>query len=167
MNPLTRLHIEIDQRVAHIRAETPDWLCAKGCANCCRRLAEVPPLTEAEWLLLREGLAALPATQLARIAQRMSAMAQQTPRPLTCPMLDEATNACPVYAQRPVACRSYGFYVQRELGLYCGDIQAQEAEGRLTGVVWGNHEAVERELAGMGEVRALTGWFAAWQEEQG
>ncbi len=135
--PLTDLHLAIDQRVAAIRAQAPDWLCAKGCASCCRRLAEVPPLTEAEWLLLREGLAALPAVQLARIAQRMSAMAQQIPRPLTCPMLDEATNACPVYAQRPVACRSYGFYVQRELGLYCGDIQAQEAEGRLAGVVCG------------------------------
>ena len=163
---LHEIHLAIDQRVAHIRAENPDWLCAKGCANCCRRLAEVPPLTEAEWLLLREGLAALPVAQLARIAQRMSAMAQQTTRPLTCPMLDEATNACPVYAQRPVACRSYGFYVQRELGLYCGDIQAQEAEGRLAGVVWGNHDVIDRALAGMGSVRPLTEWFAAWQKEQ-
>lgn len=164
---LHELHLAIDQRVAAIRAQTPDWLCAKGCASCCRRLAEVPSLSEAEWLLLREGLAALPADRFAQIALRMAAMAQQISRPLVCPMLDEATNACPVYAQRPVVCRTYGFYARREGGLYCGEIEAQVAAGQHADVVWGNHEAVERELAGMGEVRALTEWFAAWQEEQG
>ncbi len=44
------------------------------------------------------------------------------------------------YAQRPVACRTYGFYVQRELGLYCGDIEARVAGGELADVVWGNHD---------------------------
>ncbi|MDP5238026.1 YkgJ family cysteine cluster protein [Uliginosibacterium sp. 31-16] len=162
---LTDLHLSIDQRVVAIRAEAPDWLCAKGCANCCRRLAEVPQLTEAEWALLHEGLAALSTEHLALIAQRMQALAQQTTRPLTCPMLDEATNACPVYLQRPVVCRSYGFYARRDGGLYCSEIEAQVAAGLHATVVWGNHEAVERELAGMGEVRPLTEWFARWQGE--
>ncbi len=31
---LHEIHLAIDQRVAHIRVENPDWLCAKGCANC-------------------------------------------------------------------------------------------------------------------------------------
>jgi Fe-S-cluster containining protein len=44
-----------------------------------------------------------------------------------------------VYTQRPVACRTYGFYVQRKLGLYCRDIESREAEGALVDVVWGNH----------------------------
>lgn len=164
---LTDLHLAIDQRVAAIRSDSPDWLCAKGCGSCCKRLAAVPQLTEAEWSLLREGLAALPAVHLAQIAQRMAAVAQQTTRPVVCPLLDEVSNACPVYAQRPVACRTYGFYARRDGGLYCSEIEAQVVAGLHANVVWGNHAAVERELAGMGEVRGLTEWFARWRGASG
>ena len=79
--------------------------------------------------------------------------------PVVCPMLDETEGACPVYAQRPVACRTYGFYVQRELGLYCADIEARVADGELGDVVWGNHDAVDHALGALGELRALTEWF--------
>ena len=79
-------------------------------------------------------------------------------------MLDQANNACPVYLQRPVACRSYGFYVQRDLGLYCGDIEKQVGAGALADVVWGNHDAVDQALARFGEPRPLTDWFADWQQ---
>ncbi|PLK47099.1 YkgJ family cysteine cluster protein [Uliginosibacterium sp. TH139] len=166
MNQLTQLHSDIDRRVDFIRAETPDWLCGKGCANCCRKLSDVPLLTAAEWRLLQKGLAALPAERLAQVSEAMSRLVSQPARPVVCPMLDQVSNACPVYAQRPVACRTYGFYVQRELGLYCGDIEAQVAEGKLAEVVWGNHDVIDRELAALGEVRALTEWFARWQKEQ-
>ena len=57
-------------------------------------------------------------------------------------MLDRATGACR-FAHRPVACRTYG-YVQREKGMYCGDIEARVADGSLADVVWGNHDAVDR-----------------------
>lgn len=166
MNPLIQLHSDIDRRVDFIRAETPDWLCGKGCANCCRKLSDVPLLTAAEWSLLQEGLVALPAERLAQVSEAMARLVSQPTHPVVCPMLDQVSNACPVYAQRPVACRTYGFYVQRELGLYCGDIEAQVAEGKLAEVVWGNHDVIERELATLGEVRALTEWFARWQKEQ-
>lgn len=56
---LFRLHAEIDARVHAIRGDRPDWLCGKGCDSCCRRLAEVPQLSAAEWHLLQEGLSAL------------------------------------------------------------------------------------------------------------
>ena len=46
---LIQLHDDIDQRVGMIRAGQPDWLCAKGCDTCCRRLAAVPQLTAGEW----------------------------------------------------------------------------------------------------------------------
>ena len=62
--PLFEIHADIDARVGSIREGRPDWLCGKGCDNCCRRLAEVPLLTRAEWDLLREGLAGLAASQL-------------------------------------------------------------------------------------------------------
>lgn len=164
MSPLSQLHSDIDARVATIRADRPDWLCGKGCDSCCRRLAEVPQLSAAEWHLLRGALAALGTEQRREIGHRMTALAGQTTRPVVCPLLEQSTGHCPVYAQRPVACRSYGYYVQRELGLYCAEIEARVAAGALADVVWGNHDAVDSRLAGFGEGRALTEWYAEWPE---
>jgi hypothetical protein len=103
--PLTRLHRDIDARVHSIRENRPDWLCGKGCDHCCRRLAEIPQLTAAEWALLKEGLAGLAPEHLREIGQRMNALVGQTTRPVVCPLLDHATGACPVYpsARWPVA----------------------------------------------------------------
>lgn len=166
MNDLIQLHADIDARVEHIRDAVPDWLCAKGCGSCCRRLADVPQLTAAEWALLQEGLAMLAPGQIEEIRRAMAALGDKPARPVTCPLLDQASNACPVYAQRPVACRTYGFYVQRGLGLHCREIEAQLADGRLAAVVWGNHDAIEQRLARLGESRALTAWFASWRPRQ-
>jgi Fe-S-cluster containining protein len=123
----------------------------------------VPQLTETEWGLLREGLAALPPERLGEIRRDMAALAGQQSRPVVCPLLDQTTGACPVYAQRPVACRTYGFYVQRDKGLYCSDIESRVAEGALADVVWGNHDAIDQRLTGLGESRPLTEWFARWE----
>lgn len=164
MSPLSQLHADIDLRVDHVRADRPDWLCGKGCDSCCRRLSEVPQLSPPEWDLLRGGLAALASEQRREIDRRMTALAEQTTRPVVCPLLDAATGSCPVYAQRPVACRSYGYYVQRELGLYCHDIEARVAAGALADVVWGNHDAIDRRLAGFGEARPLTEWYTDWPD---
>jgi len=163
MATLPQLHSDIDARVQSIRENHPDWLCGKGCDNCCRRLAEVPQLTAAEWELLREGLAALAPEQLGEISHKMAALGSQQSRPIVCPLLDQSTGACPVYAQRPVACRTYGFYVQRELGLYCHDIESRVAAGTLADVVWGNHDAIDQRLTEEGEIRALTDWFTRWE----
>ena len=158
--PLRRLHADIDARVAAIRQSHPDWQCARGCATCCRQLADVPRLSAAEWALLKQGLATLPPSRLAGIGDKLARLAAAPSRPIVCPMLDEVEGACPVYAQRPVACRTYGFYVQRELGLYCGDIEQRAAGGELADVVWGNHDAVDHALGALGELRPLTEWFA-------
>jgi Fe-S-cluster containining protein len=158
---LNRLHAEIAQRVTAIRTTHPDWLCAKGCDTCCRQLADIPQLRAAEWDLLQVGLAALPATQRTDIAARVAALATQPSGPYVCPLLDLESGACPVYAQRPVACRSYGFYVQRDLGLYCRAIEVKVAEGVLDEVLWGNHDAVDRQLSALGESRSLIDWFIA------
>lgn len=160
MISLTLLHADIDTRVSRIREQTPDWPCAKGCDTCCRQLAEVPQLSSEEWKLLKAGLATLPAEQLAEIRRRIAELPVDRPHRVTCPMLDPATGACPVYAQRPVACRSYGFYVQRDKGLYCADIESRVAEGRLAEVVWGNHEIIDQQLASLGETRSLSDWFS-------
>jgi Fe-S-cluster containining protein len=170
MTALVQLLADIDARVDAIRGDRPDWPCAKGCDSCCRRLADVPRLTAIEWDLLRGGLAALAPQRLREISRNVAALATlpatDGPRAVVCPLLDEKSGACPVYAERPVACRTYGFYVQRELGVYCHDIESRVADGGLADVVWGNHDAVDQRLAGLGDVRALTEWFARWQREQ-
>ena len=164
LEPLAALHQEIDARVSEARSQQPEWPCAKGCANCCRSLADIPQLTAAEWDFLKSGLLAMQAESLLGIGDRIRALAQQSAEPVTCPLLDPQTSACTVYAYRPVACRSYGFYVQRDRGLYCSEIEAGVAAGRFDAVVWGNHDAVDRQLACDGKKRPLTEWFAGWRE---
>jgi Fe-S-cluster containining protein len=163
MSPLTEIHAMIDARVRAIREDRPDWWCGKGCDTCCRRLAELPRLTAAEWELLRDGLAALSPQRLDAIGRDLAALANDRARPLVCPLLEPSTGSCPVYTQRPVACRSYGFYVQRQLGLYCPEIEVRVADGSLADVVWGNHDAIDQRLADLGESRPLTEWFGNWR----
>lgn len=164
MNTLTQLHADIEARVRAIRNDNPDWLCRMGCDGCCRRLAEVPRLTAAEWALLRDGLAVLPPERLREVGRGIATLAEQPSRSIVCPLLDRSAGACLVYAHRPVACRTYGFYVQRDLGLYCKDIESRVAGGALTGVVWGNQDAVDRRLCDLGDSHDLTEWFARWKE---
>lgn len=159
MNALSQLHDDIESRVQDIRDGHADWLCGVGCDGCCRRLAEIPMLTVAEWDLLREGLSALPPELLQEISGNIVALAKQSSRPVVCPMLDQSAGACRVYAHRPVACRTYGFYVQRDKGLYCKDIESRVAGGDWAGVVWGNQDAIDRRLSGLGDSRELTEWF--------
>lgn len=160
MNTLTELHADIDQRVDYIRAEHPEWLCRSGCEGCCHRLAEIPQLTAAEWTLLQEGLSLLPDVLLQGIRQDVEALAEQQSRPIVCPLLDQSTGTCRVYPYRPTACRTYGFYVQRDKGLYCKDIEAQVASGALDNLVWGNQDAIDQQLKSTGETRELTAWFS-------
>jgi Fe-S-cluster containining protein len=160
MTKLDQLHLDIDVRVQTILQDRTDWPCTKGCDQCCRQLAAVPQLTLAEWDLLRAGLQALPAQRLQEISNNIAALSQS--RPITCPMLDLVAGTCPIYAQRPVACRTYGFYVQRDKGLYCNDIETRVDNGAWADVVWGNHDAIDQQLAGLGETRALTDWFERW-----
>ena len=160
MIKLKILHADIDTRVHDIRAAQSDWPCTKGCDACCRQLARLPQLTASEWELLRPELAVLSSGQLDSIRRKMSAVSRRPAAPVVCPLLDESSGACPVYAQRPIACRTYGFYVQRGIGLYCQEIKSGVERGELADVVWGNQDAVERSLSGLGDTRALDEWFS-------
>ena len=162
---LNLLHAEINQRVTTITWEHPDWPCRKGCGNCCRQLARIPQLTRAEWQLLQQGLSALPKAEFAAVVRNIASPAVEGPAPVTCPLLDVERDACRVYAQRPVACRAYGFYVQQDKGMYCNDILQQVERGEREGLVWGNQDGVDRQLANLGESRALSDWFRVWIAE--
>jgi len=61
-----------------------------------------------------------------------------------------------VYEARPLACRSYGFYADHEGVLGCDRILARADDGA---VVWGNHEALMRAAATLGERRSLLDWL--------
>ncbi|NJA08267.1 YkgJ family cysteine cluster protein [Methylomonas sp. UP202] len=159
MSLLRSLHTDIDARVAATRTAYSGWLCRRGCEGCCHRLADIPKISRAEWELLAEGLALLPPDVMRTVGQEIVDLAKQVNRPLVCPLLDRSTGSCRVYLQRPVACRTYGYYVQRDKGLYCNDIQAQADSGVLNDVVWGNHDAIDRRLDAMGAAKALTEWF--------
>lgn len=164
MNALNQLHTDIETRVQTIRDGNLDWLCGLGCDGCCQRLAEIPRLTAAEWDYLREGFALLSPDKLQEIGQNIAALADQISRPIVCPMLDRSAGACLVYKHRPVACRTYGFYVQRDKGLYCKDIESRVDSGSWANVVWGSQDAIDRRLGGLGDSRDLTEWFACWKD---
>ena len=59
LNLLNHLHSDIYDRVRAISEDNLDWPWRRGCDGCCRRLAEIPQLTMAEWNLLRERLHSL------------------------------------------------------------------------------------------------------------
>jgi len=164
MNTLNQLHADVDARVRAIRDDNPDWLCGLGCDSCCRRLAEIPRLTAAEWDWLRDGLAALSPERLREIGRDIAALTGQPSRPIVCPLLDRSAGACMVYVHRPVACRTYGFYVQRDQGLYCKGIESRVADGDWADVIWGNQDSIDRRLSALGDSRDLTEWFALWKD---
>jgi Fe-S-cluster containining protein len=110
-------------------------------------------------------LALLPSELLLEISKDIAALAEQSSRPIVCPLLDQSAGACRVYAHRPVACRTYGFYVQRDKGLYCKDIESRVAGGALAEVVWGNQDVIDRRLCDLGDTRELTEWFVRWKKD--
>ncbi|MBN8730406.1 MAG: YkgJ family cysteine cluster protein [Acidobacteria bacterium] len=149
------LQNEIDARASATVEAQPFWPCRRGCDHCCRHLAGLPVVTPPEEELLREGIAALDEATRAGVAERFRVLGERPERPVVCPLLDEATGACLVYEQRPVACRTYGFYVERDRGLYCGTIEGAVAAGEYGDVVWGNQAGVEAKMAGWGRSRTL------------
>jgi uncharacterized protein len=143
MEALRVLQSDVEQRVAAIRRE--GWPCRKGCDGCCRSLSQPPVLTEPEWRQMAGHVT--PA-----MAHRIRNSATD---PRTCPLLG-TDGLCGVYDVRPVACRTYGFYVDREGGLLCSLVQAFSASHEI---VWGSAEAVERRLDAFGPRRSLLEWL--------
>jgi Fe-S-cluster containining protein len=82
------------------------------------------------------------------LAHERIRVASHGSRPFTCPMLDTGSGSCLVYEARPIACRAYGFYAEREHVLGCNRIEAIGHESR--DVVWGNHAALEEDLRSLG-----------------
>lgn len=157
----------IDNRVERIVKKRPDWLCHKGCDQCCRQLAQPPALTAAEWNLLSNRLAQLNPALQQQVGERIHALAHHPCGPLTCPLLDDAHGTCLVYDARPAMCRMYGFYTSGMHNLWCDMLQEKYEAGAYDEVVLGNHHPVDRALQQHGgETRSLVAWYEAMTEQR-
>ena len=154
---LFQIQEAVRTRTGEIVSNNPGWPCRRGCDDCCRHLASVPRVTLDEWQLISTAIDALPLPTAELVWQRIrdSATAQ---RPITCPLLDCDSGTCLIYDARPVACRAYGFYAERQYVLGCSRIESIGQE--LPDVVWGNHAALEEELRSLGSDATLSEWFA-------
>jgi len=117
----------VDAAMADAVRRSGAWLaCRPGCFECC---IGPFPITGADALRLREGLADLAASDPGRAArvrrrarQSVERICREFPEdPLAavltvdeaaedepCPALDPATGTCDLYAARPVTCRTFG-----------------------------------------------------------
>ena len=160
---LIKLYDEIELRAYSATMERPIWPCRRGCDACCRRLARPPEVTAVEWQLMAQGLQALPVDTQAAIGQKIAALANWKPDAtdfVVCPFLDESEGACLIYAQRPAACRMYGFYVSRQSNMWCQQIEELYEAGALEGITLGNYSAMQRQLGqAFGDVESIVIWF--------
>ncbi len=156
MNGLHVIQEEVRRRVDEIASTHGNWPCRKGCDECCRRLAAAPQVTEQEWRLISAAMNALPARAAEAIRQRIRDSAGAS-RPVVCPLLDTNSGTCLVYEARPVACRAYGFYAEREAVLGCSRIEATGEQS--PDIVWGNHAALEERLRLLGPAAELSAWL--------
>jgi Fe-S-cluster containining protein len=157
MNRLRVIQEEVRRRGEEIAADHGNWPCRKGCDDCCRRLASAPRITEREWRLISAAMDTLPAPTAELIRRRIRESARAS-RPVVCPLLDTNSGACLVYEARPVACRAYGFYTEREAVLGCSRIEAIGQQS--PDVVWGNHAALDERLRMLGPAAKLSTWLA-------
>lgn len=144
----------IEMRVQAIRAEHDWWLCRQGCDGCCRQLARPPELSSLEWARVDKAVAALDPTVGAEVKNQIDALlvriAEDTVGThVVCPYLDERSGSCLIYNARPIACRTYGFFVGRNSNLYCKLIET-EVFKRGDNIVWGNAKAIDDELIRLG-----------------
>jgi Fe-S-cluster containining protein len=150
---LIQIQQQVHERVAAIASAHPAWPCHKGCDDCCRSLASEPLVSEAEWQRVAQAIDALPNASL--LYDRICATAGQ-PRPVTCALLDQSTGACLIYDARPIACRTYGFYAERDKVLGCYRIEALAQDPTI---LWGNHATIEAQLLTLGRAQELSAWL--------
>ena len=155
---LVSIQDAIQTRVSAITEARSDWPCRAGCDHCCRHLAAVPKITRAEWDLLSEGISALPPDIRQGVYERTRALTGAS-YPFTCPLLDLSSGRCLTYAHRPLACRTYGFYVEQAKACTAIRFAPLADAGLLDDIVWGSQAGVEERTAPLGSKRSLVDWL--------
>ena len=151
------IQAEVGTRAGRIVAANEEWPCRKGCDDCCRSLAAVPVVTGEEWHLIEAAVNGMEAETAEKVRRRIRESAGVGERPVVCPLLETSAGSCLVYESRPIACRAYGFYAEREKVLGCGRIERIARE--RPDVVWGNHLALADRVRLLGPARALHEWL--------
>lgn len=151
---LQGLDERIELRVQAIRAERDWWPCQRGCDHCCRHLAHPPELTAVEWERVDEAIAQLSSSERVVVEQRINALLQQISEDaldsfVVCPYLNEQEGICRIYDARPIACRTYGFFVARDHDQYCQQIETEIHERGENAIIWGNAETVRHDIEQM------------------
>ena len=155
---LWQIQEAVHRRTGEIALQHPDWPCRQGCDECCRHLAAAPAVTAVEWRKIAAALCGLPAERAAEV-RRLIRDSAGASRPVVCPLLDTGSGSCLIYEARPVECRAYGFYAERDCVLGCSRI---EAIGRRSpDVIWGNQIALENHLRSLGPAAPLDEWLAS------
>ncbi|HEY9895535.1 MAG TPA: YkgJ family cysteine cluster protein [Candidatus Sericytochromatia bacterium] len=149
--PLQHLEAQIEARVQAIRADRDWWPCRRGCDACCRHLAHPPELSAAEWTRVDAAVASLPTPIQAVVEQKIEALLRQSVEQtlsvaVVCPYLDEQAGACRIYDARPIACRTYGFFVARDHDQYCGQIETEVNDRGDAAIVWGHAESMRHDV---------------------
>ena len=149
--PLQSLDEQIESRVQAIRVDRNWWPCRRGCDACCRQLAHPPELSAPEWARVDAAVASLPAPIQAVIEQSIDVLLlqiveQTLSAAVICPYLDKHEGVCRIYASRPLACRTYGFFVARDHDQYCDQIETEVNERSDATIVWGNAEALHHRI---------------------
>jgi uncharacterized protein len=158
MTPLEQIRHDVRVRMDAIASAHADWPCRKGCDDCCRSLASAPRVSEAEWRPIAAAIDALPGDTADEVRKHIRNSAGAS-RPVVCPLLDAASGSCRVYDARPIACRSYGFYAERDLVLGCSRIEAIARDS--SDIVWGNHATLEQRMQTLGPVAELAEWVTS------
>lgn len=148
---LQNLDERIESTVQTIRADREWWPCRRGCDHCCRHLAHPPELSVAEWARVDAALAMLPASVQVAIEQQIESLLQQIVEktlssPVVCPYLNQQEGSCYIYDSRPIICRTYGFFVDREHDLYCQQIETEVSKHEEDAIVWGNAAVIGNEI---------------------
>ncbi len=149
---LYSLDERIEARAQAIRGEHDWWPCQRGCDYCCRHLAHAPELSPAEWARVDEAVAQLPVAERAIVEQKINTLLQQIATAslntsIICPYLNEQEGACRIYDSRPIACRTYGFFVTRDHDQYCQQIEAEIREQGEGAIIWGNGDVIRNDIA--------------------
>lgn len=92
---------KVDAFAERVKGRYPGQIaCRAGCSECCRKIPRLT-LSPVEAYYLREGLKALPEEEQARL--REASKGSMPP----CPIL--TNDACLLYRNRPMLCRTFGY----------------------------------------------------------
>ena len=151
------------KRVQSIRSDRADGPCARAATAAAGSWPMFRKLTESEWALLCERLAALPTARLAEIRAGGRRVCARSSAPGDLPIASTGKTA-PARSIPSVRWRAAptGSTSNATSGFTVA--KSKRVEQRCAGrrVVWGNQDAVERALAPFGVTRSLVEWFQRW-----